>query len=524
MLFAALPVSSFAASEEEHQRIRDQIADTYRRTLSATGTSSLHGYCGMMAGWELYLMGITTSAVTHNGNEMYDILSTSDKIAEGYTPVCYDEADYDLEGALNAVSRYGTKDVYNILIGFQWTTTAAGRYYGHVTIVHAILDGMVYFTEGFVTPFQDDPSQAMVCSIQEFAEHYNRWTGFEGLIHFDTGIAIPGCDSVACDLFVSGNAEIALRTEPNFETEPNGRTVPAGERLAANALCRNLEGVLFYQIMEDGNAYYVPADQVRPVWFAGERVTLQNPVLPQQLQPGEHSQIGGILVSDRLEISNVIVSVTDKDDQAVLYQEAATESKDVNLDMVDRAVDFSLLREGSYILEIACDVVNPYSLNGEIVNHIRRVVVSRTVFTVGNAEPVARAVAAESAAKNGWQLENDNWYYYENGAARTGWFCDNGIDYYLLENGAAATGWQEINGKNRYFSETGAMRTGWLETEEGTRYMRSNGVAVTGLMEIGESLYFFGETGLMVSDSTVEFEGQTYEITADGIASLITQP
>ncbi len=493
MMLAVMPFSTLAATEEEHQRIRQQISDVYRRTLSATGASSLHGYCGMMAGWELYLMGITTSAVTRNGNEMYDVLKVSDQIAEGYTPVCYPATEYSLEEALNAVSNYGSKDVYNIVLGFQWTTTAAGRYYGHVTVVHAILDGMVYFTEGFVTPFQSDPSQAMVCTIAEFAKHYDGWTGFEGLIHFDSGIAVAGCDTLACDLFVAADTEITLLSRPDFIKAELCRTVPAGEKLHAAALCRNWEGVLFYQIIEENREYYIPADQVKPVWFDGAQVKLQDSAAKTE------KPLSAILSSERLPISNVAVHIANGDGETVLYREVPV--KGTNIDLKALNVELDGLPEGVYTLSLYCDLENPYGANGEIIRNLCRVSVAEEVYTVGAAAFTSRTVTEKQrAAKNGWQYEAEAWYYYENGICRTGWFCDNGIDYYLLPDGAAATGWQEINGKNRYFSETGAMRTGWLETADGTYYMLSNGVAATGETTIADSRYVFTETGLLMTE------------------------
>ncbi len=496
MMLTVLPFGAFAATEEEHERIRQQISDTYRRTLSATGSSSLHGYCGMMAGWELYLLGITTSAVTRNGNEMYDVLKDSDQIAEGYTPVCYSAADYSLEEALNAVSNYGSKDVYNLMIGFQWTSTAAGQYYGHVTVVHAILDGMVYFTEGFITPFQSDPSQAMVCTIEEFARHYNTWTAFEGLIHFDTGIAVAGCDTLASNLFVAGEGEVTLLPKPDF-LEPC-RIVPAGERLQATALCRNLDGVLFYQILENDEYCYVPVGQVRPVWFDDTRVGVYDCTLPEQVKPGEDSPISGVVVSESLSVSTVAVTVVDRENRPVISREIPVQGRKVDLSAVDEAVDLSVLPEGSYTLRLYCDLENPYAMDGEVIAHIRRVPVSERVFCVGDASAAPRSVSAvQTVVKDGWQYENGKWYYYEDGSFRTGWFCDNGIDYYLLADGSAATGWQEVNGKNRYFSQTGAMRTGWLETADGVYYMLSNGVAAVGSVTVEGSLYTFTEDGLL---------------------------
>ncbi len=517
-MLTVLPVGVLAAREDEHDRICNQITSTYRKTLAASGKESLQGYCGMMAGWELYFLGITETAVTQNGNEMYDILSSSDQISEGYTPVCYPVEDYSLEAALNAVSYHGTKDVYNIILGFQWTNTEAGSLYGHVTVVHAILDGKVYFTEGFMTPFQSDPSRPMICTIEEFANHYDTWTKFEGLIHFDTGMTVAGCDSIACDLFVMAEDEITLLSKPDFLDGEQCRIVPAGERLYASAMCRNMEGVLFYQIKEKDQVYYIPAGQAKPVWFNDSQIQIQDSVFPERIGQGEHGTIAGTIKSKSISIANVAVGVVDQNGDCVLSREVPVKGTSVDLKVLDKAVDFSQLPEGSYTLSIYCDLENPYCINGEIIRNMHRVAVSQTVFGVGMDAVASRAVPASSMTlQNGWQYQSGKWYYCENGSYRSGWFCDNGIDYYLLEDGSAATGWQEINGKNRYFSETGAMRTGWLETAEGTFYMLRNGAAATGLTDIRGSRYFFDASGRMLTDTTVKWNDTTYCVDETGI-------
>ena len=119
LVISLWPISTAAASEEEQERIRQQIREIYWKTLSATGMSSMHGYCGAMAGWELYYMGVTERAVTRNGNEMYDVLCTGEAICPGYQVQCYPASDYSLEEALNAITNQGTRDAYNIMVGFQ---------------------------------------------------------------------------------------------------------------------------------------------------------------------------------------------------------------------------------------------------------------------------------------------------------------------------------------------------------------------------------------------------------------------
>lgn len=527
LLIATMPVGVTAATDEEHERIKKQISEVYYKTLSATGASSLHGYCGMMAGYELYFLGVTDYPVTQNGNQMYDILSVSSHICEGYVCERYPVSGYTLEEALNAVTNCGTRDVYNLMVGFQWTSTAAGSMYGHVTVIHAILDGIVYFTEGFTTPFNADPSKAMICTIEEFAEYYDSWTSFEGLIHFGSGNLVEGCDNFGAKLYVVSSVAKKLLSEASALTEVTGRTVVAGERLYANALCRNEDGDLFYRIVEEGNTFYITAESVRPVWFDYTDVIATDIVLPQQVHVGEDFQLSGVIKSQYNMISSLVVQIRDAKGEIVLSTQMDKNGYmvDLSTNSVNARVDISSLTEGSYTYEICCNLVNHYAMGQEVIGNIAFVTVASSEFVVGDVVPASMAKQVsvqEETVRNGWQLEDGLWYYYQVGEARVGWFCDEGVDYYFLENGAAATGWHTINGKARYFSETGAMRIGWMEIEEGSYYMLSNGAVVTGLKKIDNTLRYFDESGLMLKDSVVEYKGNAYQIDSNGIATQIS--
>lgn len=526
LLVCLLPLGVAAASDAEEQRIRDQIRTVYRKTLSSSGRESLHGYCGVMAGWELYHLGVTKSAVTHNGNDMYDNLRISNQIKEGYSAECYSSMNYTLQEALNTITNNGTKDVYNIMVGYQWTRTEAGQKYGHVTIIHAILNGNVYYTEGFVTPYGGDPTRAMVCTIPEFAAYYNSWASFEGLIHFGSGNRIAGCEAYACQVFVAPQEPTALLTFPDFTQAEEVRMVAAGERLYATALCQNSEGVLFYAVEENGQQYFISAQSVKPVWFVYNDVTTSDLQLPKHVEQGEDFKLSGVISSSN-SIYNAAVEITDEKGNIVAKTDLLTQSNRVDLGSKEfnTQVDTGALAAGNYTFSIYCDVTNHYSANGLVMANMSRVLVASSSFTAGDVVPAAMSKSAKiaepvnEAIADGWQYADGIWYYYENNKPRTGWFCYEGIDYYLLEDGSAAVGWQDINGMARWFSQTGAMRTGWLETEEGSYYMLHNGVAATGLTTVGESVYYFDETGKMLTDTVVECSGVSYNINSDGIVS-----
>lgn len=530
MLTLVLPVGVSAASSEEEQRIRDQITTVYWQTLSSSGRSSLHGLCGVMAGWELYHLGVTERAVTHNGNEMYDMLRISDQIREGYMVQCYPASEYTILEALNTITCDGTRDAYNIMVGFQRTRTAAGSRYGHVTVIHAVLNGNVYFTEGFTTPFNPEPSQAMVCTIPEFAEYYNSWATFEGMIYFGDGSQVAGCDTYGCSLFVASESVVTLWSRPDFTTAEEVRAVAAGERLYVNALCQNAEGVMFYRVVENGAEYFAAADQLKPVWFDTEELTAHDVVLPEQLGENENFHISGVIRSGKSTIVGAALEVTDRNGQLIMSCEIQKESGmlDLKSAFAEHSMDLKALANGQYTYSVYCDLRSRYWENGDFADHVQRKLVAKKDFLVGNAIPVemSKRVSVQApqteTAVEGWRYEKGSWYYYEEGVAKTGWFCDAGIDYYFLKDGTAATGWQVINGKDRYFSETGAMHTGWLHTAEGSYYLLSNGAPAIGMMTIEGSRYVFGVQGKILTNTTVEVNGVLYG--ADDSGLIIQNP
>ncbi len=525
LLVAALPTHTSAATESEKERICNQITKIYWKTLSSSGRGSLQGYCGTMAGYELYHLGITDIPLTYNGNDMYDVLYESEHICEGYNPQYYPATAYSLEEALNTITNGGRRDVYNIMVGFSWTSTAAGSRYGHVTVIHAILDGMVYFTEGFMTPFNSDPSQPMICTIEEFAEYYDRWTSLEGVIYFGSPNQIDGCEVYSCNMFLASEEPVTLLTRPNMEEAENDRTVPASERLQASALCVDANGNQYYQIVEEDNYFYVPVEQMEPVVFIHNDLTATGISLPSQLKEGEDFSLSGVVRSRYTKIYSVVFQVLNMAGETELYYEIQKDSYMVDLSArsINQQVDISILEPGCYTYQIYCNMLNYYCEDGIIMANVDQVVAASSTFTVGEAKlQTPKAVDAVAyTAEEGWQYENGSWYYYENGQPRIGWFCDNGVDYYLQESGAAATGWKNINGKDRYFSETGAMRIGWLDTNDGRYYMLSNGQPSKGPTEIDGQTYMFDENGLLVTDAVVVYEWSTYQTDNEGIVTSV---
>ncbi len=88
-----------------------------------------------------------------------------------------------------------------------------------------------------------------------------------------------------------------------------------------------------------------------------------------------------------------------------------------------------------------------------------------------------------TVSKQGWQFENNCWYYYSNNTKVTGWYKDGTAWYYMDGNGVMQTGWIKYNNTWYYLYESGAMATGWIND--------------------GGTWYYLNSAGAMLSNTTV---------------------
>ncbi len=136
--------------------------------------------------------------------------------------------------------------------------------------------------------------------------------------------------------------------------------------------------------------------------------------------------------------------------------------------------------------------------------------------------------------KSGWLKENNNWYYYVNGAVKkgwlkdgnswyyldaktgamkTGWVKDNNIWYYLNASGAMATGWIKSGNAWYFLKSSGAMATGWVKDNNKWYFLKSSGAMATGWVEDNNNWYYLNASGAMVTNTVVN----GYRINANGV-------
>lgn len=514
---SVLPMHTIAATEEQ---INQTISEDYLNALADSGRDSLAGYCGLLASYQLYYRGINAWLRTANGNDHYDIYIEDTVSSGGYGHRDYSGVNFSMEEALNFATRNGTQDVYNALVCFQYTTTEAGQKYGHVVFVYAILDGMVYFTESFDLGTYHTAGSPIVFTIAEFVDYYDDWTTFEGLVVFGKKDYIDNCTAYSTNLFVEVAEEATLTSEPcstraQEVTCVELRQVVAGERLHATGLYKNTTGQYYYRISDGTQVGYIPAQKVSVLRANFEDVTLQEPVVPEALAVGEDFLIDGDVSAIYSGVDAVSVEVLDEKGELVLGYSQTMLGTACNLDEggFNSLLNFASLDQGYYTYSIYTESVNHYLMDdGTVFDYTDHRCLLTTEFRVGDlpARQTAQETLQPRTIRDGWSYVDGAWYYYENGAPRTGWFYHNGVDYYLQEDGSVTTGWAEINGKMRYFTATGTMRTGWVITKEGPVYLLSNGAMAQGWINLDGNRSWFNENGTQGQGWLTQEEGQYY--------------
>ena len=498
------------AASSRDAALRQKITQTYKRLRASNGYNSYHGYCGRMAAYTLYHLGVDKNVHVHNGKDEYDAYKNLDKTTGGYKVKTYPASKYSLEEALNAISEGGTRDVYNILVGFQKTNTAAGMKYGHAVVIYGILNGNVYFTESFATALGGSEGTPVVCTIKEFADSYNKWTTFEGVVYFGTKSYADFCTYYPADLFVQTTEKLSVYSIPSDVntdgyTSKKLTTVWPYERVEVSGLYKNKQGKYFYEVSYAGTTGYIEAAKTELVRVNTHKVKASGFNTPSALKEGKSFSVSGSVSLKQDGLKNLNLAILDQEGNSLYaYQINKSGTMASITKAASDAMLFSKLSAGVYTYIVTCDIENNYVAGEELVPETTAVTLVEKTFTVGDAKlPTTEEELPTEELVNGWQYDEATglWKYYVDGALASGWVFDDHADYYILENGTAATGCVKINGENRYFATSGVMRTGWYDTKNGRMYLLSNGAAAKGWHEIDGEQYYFGENGILDSDA-----------------------
>jgi len=521
LLAAAVPMTA-SANPQEGEQIINQINQDYYRALAGSGREDLHGYCGLMTSWQLYLLGINQYLVINDGNGQFDYYRYKEETTGGYQVRAYPAGEYTFEEAMYAVCDGGRRNAYNILVGFQWTSTEAGATYGHAVVVYAIIDGIVYFTEGFATSMGTSVGRGAGVPLDTFIAYYDSWTRFDGIILFGKGNYLDSCAQLPCNMYAEAVEDVILYSMPSTPEDPDAeseliRKIDEGERLLVTGLYQNPEGKYYYRVQDEAGVAFADSALLEPLVFNYQDVKVSDFQLPAKLQNGKRFDVKGTVRSDYGTMESVYMDVYSQQGDHLINQVHTFVGGSFPLDTEKDRIT-GLTKQEYYTFELYADVSHYYCVDGSLHLERERIcLVDRDVYEKESSENLQRTIApADNRPETGWFCESGVWYYHENGEPYSGWICYKGVDYYLKEDGSVTTGWAEINGQKRYFSVTGALRTGWLETEEGRRYLLSNGTMATGWKRVDGEEYFFDENGVLRTSGWITMEDGLHYLYEDG--------
>ena len=520
-LLTVLPgtVNAEEAELTKAQEMTQETRNLYKKCVKSAGVKSFQGYCGLMTSYQLWKLGINEDLLVYDGNRQYDVYKNLEMTTGGYRVKAYDVKEYTLEEALNAISNHGTRDVRNILVGFQWTNTEAGAKYGHCCVINGIVDGVVYFTESFNYAMGKAAGQVINCTIPEFVELFKGWTKFEGIIYFGEKDYAAGCTAYSTDTYLQLRFESNLRSQPCLIGENDCarlRTLSAGEIVHATAVYESHDGDLFYCIEDGEETGYVSANAAYLLQGEPEPVTLDLAAakIPTALTSGADFDISGRVAGKHSAVSALQLEVSDGE-TVLLQAEAEVGQSLCDLNIFNKQLAFDTLPEGMYTLTLTADANYTVVEGGVCATRNQEQVLYCEPLVVGNC-PAESSVPDDPETKDGWFVRNGIWYCYQQGVPCTGWVTRLGVSYYLKEDGSVTTGWTTVEGVKRYFSPTGALCTGWVDAPEGTYYWDKEGTMVTGLCEIDGKRYCFTDEGTLITTGTVTYEDTNYTVQADG--------
>ena len=530
LVLSLLPVAAFGAKKEQTKEdiLRKKTAVCYARSLNASGRTSFEGYCGLMSSYQMWVEDINDWCVINDGKDQFDYYAQLDITSGGYQVRPYYASDYSLEEALNEVCRYGTKDVYNILVGFQSTDTEAGALYGHSVFINGIIDGNVYFTEQYESRFVSykPEGQPIICPIARFAEHYDNYAAFEGLVWFGDGKYADSCESQGTNLLTTARFDTTLRSEPCVVGQNECwvlRSISGGERLRATAVVKNKAGDYFYQVQDGDLTGYIAAAALFVEKTDPLDLELKDEKLPGVVSGAYNAGIDGSVIARHGGIAKLGAVVTDSLGKQVRHVTAEVTGYRAELALLNQQLALDNLEPGHYKLELYAQNVVPAVVGGKEITLSGKLLLRSKVVQVGGimhvakAQPQLRRQVPQPDA--GWVQMEDGWHYLREGESLTGWQTVYGVRYYFDADGAAVTGWQEVDGVTRYFSETGAMCTGWLHIGDEVYFRNPDGSAYTGWLEFAGKLHCFNDDGVMITNKRVKKDGVVYIIDRDGVAT-----
>lgn len=535
LAFVWIP-SPAAAAGSDAQAIQKQIEDTYRAAQRGAGVTTFNGYCGSLVSWQVYTLGIDRVLYGCDGKNQYDLYSQLGTTTGGYRVESYPASHYTLKEALYAITKNGTANAYNIMVGFQRTNTQQGSIYGHAMLIHGIIDGVVYFTECYSTSLGGrywPEGSAISCSIDTFCDYYNRWTVFDGIAYFGLKTYVDVCDIYPADMYAMAKEDLIVYEEP-FDSHSDPAKVLekkfiTGQIIRVTSLLKTPEGDYFYQIEFDGETGYVLADKLAYAANYNNQVEISDLKVPASLFQGYGFWLRGTVNGGNSDLSKVqvaVYSIGENGEEKLAFSGAVNASgNSVSLgdSKLDRAMTFRNLTPGRYRLVISAttktyilveDLPATQASKNEIWSSEFQITTnwSETClisFDGNGGDPLLdqRALTAGSMIGKLPQAERT-------GYVLIGWALDQAGKEMVTEKtvfNANATlyaqwrqvetmaeGWQEGENGWQYYDEDGNLVYGMFKYNGLTFFQNENGEILTGWQRIGDYIHLFNEAGAMI--------------------------
>lgn len=551
MVFMLIPAPVNAVANTPDELIQ-QIRTSYKKALKSSGRKNFNGYCGTLVGWQLYHMGIDQKLQLLNGKDHFDRYRYVDKTTGGYSVEIYSASDYSLREAMYAITKNGTRDVFNMVVGFQKTNTEAGQKYGHALVVHGVIDGMVYFVECFNANIGGEyvpEGEAIVCSLDVFCTYYERWTVFDGVAYFGLKTYADVCEVYPCSMSAMAMADGKLYEEPGdpgiHDPQAVG-SVESGRWLTVTGLLETPNQKYWYRVEENGEVRYIEAEILSRASFRTKDVKLEGLKTPSYLRKGNGFTVKGTVSAQHSQIRSLQIGVYAPDGGTEPIYSATLEvngkTASLNKSQINNALMFRKLPVGSYQLRIEAQMEVYVWENNTLSTVTETVALWNSQFLIVSDSNTYPAVKFDG---NGGVTSLDQIVLpknqtvgslpvpYRSGYAFVGWTLDakgtqpvteetvikkNTTLYAQWQEGHSGSGgWQETEHGWHYCSGDSPVE-GWIRFGSLLFYQYADGTFATGWAQIDGNLRYFNNAGAAIT--RLEMYGITFEMDTSGAGTL----
>lgn len=149
-----------------------------RNSQLPTQGENLNHHCTRHTAEKLATVGINVTSYG-NGNTWYQNLKNGIWSADGNVSMNAYDGDSIWDGINSGQIK---QPLYNIVISYSKPNDA----WGHVLMIDAIVDGKIYYSDNWRTPYASYRGQPVVVNIDQFRNIYSRNCGYtqQGAIHF----------------------------------------------------------------------------------------------------------------------------------------------------------------------------------------------------------------------------------------------------------------------------------------------------------------------------------------------------